>query len=148
MIALLNSMLLIGFMQPPADPISLEVQKLSGMWQVVSSQNDGNDLTEKVRGYRYQFDGQLMKLLDRTGRPVPRADGKPDERAFLIKVLTNPKTIDMTIQVKGKAYLALGIYQLQDNELMLCLAEPGAPRPTEFKSRQGITLVVLQRLKK
>ena len=148
MMVLVCGMLLAGTMQPPGDAISQEVQRLGGTWQVTSSQSDGNDLTERVKGYRYVFDGQLMKLQDRQGKPIRRADSKPDERPFLINVLTNPKTIDLTIQVKGKAYLSLGIYRLQDDELTLCLSEPGAPRPTEFKSRQGVTLVVLQKIKK
>ncbi len=148
MIALLCGMLLTGTMQPPGDAISQEVQRLGGTWQVTSSQSDGADLTARVKGYRYVFDGQLMKLQGRSGKPIPRTDGKPDERSFLINVQTNPKTIDMTIQVKGKAYLSLGIYRLLEDELTICLSEPGTPRPTEFKSRQGVTLIVLQRLKK
>ncbi len=148
MMVLVCGMLLTGAMQPPGDAISQEVQRLGGAWQVTSSQSDGNDLTERVKGYRYVFDGQQMKLQDRQGNPIRRADSKPDERPFLINVLTNPKTIDMTIQVKGKAYLSLGIYRLLDDELTLCLSEPGSPRPTEFKSRQGVTLVVLQRIRK
>lgn len=140
--------LLLLTMQPPGDSITQEIAKLGGPWQIVRSETDGKDLTERLKGYRYVFDGQLMKLLDRQGRPVPRADNKPDERPFLINVQTNPKTMDMTIQVKTKAFLSLGIYRIQDDELTLCLAEPGGPRPADFKSKNGVTLVVLQRLKK
>lgn len=146
MIEALMSLLLI--MQPPSDQLTQEVQRLGGAWQITSLQSDGKDQAEKAKGFRYFFEGQLMKLQDRQGKPMLRADGKPDERSFLINVQTNPKTIDMTIQVKTKAFLSLGIYRMQDDELQLCLAEPGAPRPTEFKSKQGVTLVVLQRVKK
>ena len=139
---------LVMFLQPPGDALSQEVQKLSGAWQIVSSQSDGKEQTDRIKGYRYLFDGQLMKLLDPQNWPIKRADGKPDERPFLINVQTNPKTIDMTIQVKSKTFLSLGIYRLQEDELTLCLAEPGGTRPTEFKSKQGVSLVVLQRVKK
>lgn len=139
---------LICLAQPPGDVLSQEVQKLGGVWQVNSSQSDGQDLTERVKGFRYIFDGQLMKLQDRQGKPILRADGKPDERPFLISVISSPRTMDMTIQVKTKAFLSLGIYRLQDDELQLCLAEPGANRPVDFKSRQGVTLVTLKRLKR
>lgn len=134
--------------QPPGDVLSQEVHKLGGAWQIVSSQSDGKDQTERAKGFRYVFDGQLMKLQDRQGKAILRADGKPDERPFLINVLTNPKTMDMTIQVKTKSFLSLGIYRLQEDELQLCLAEPGAPRPGDFKSKPGVTMVVLQRVKK
>ena len=139
-------LLLLG-VQPPSDPISLEVSRLSGGWQVVSAQADGKETTDRLKGYRYVFDGQLMKMLDRQGRPMLRSDNKPDERPFLINVQTNPRTMDMTIQVKTKAFLSLGIYRLQDDELTLCFAEPGAARPGEFKSKGGVSLVVLRRFK-
>lgn len=140
--------MLMALIQPPGDSISQEISKLGGPWQIVSTQTDGKDFTDRLKGFRYVFDGQLMKLQDRQGRPVMRADNKPDERPFLINVQTNPKTIDMTIQVKTKAFLSLGIYRIQDDELMLCLAEPGSPRPADFKSKNGVTLLVLQRRKK
>jgi uncharacterized protein (TIGR03067 family) len=104
-------------------------------------------MTDRLKGYRYIFDGQLMKLLDRQGRPMLRSDNKPDERPFLINVQTNPRTMDMTIQVKTKAFLSLGIYRLAEEELTLCFAEPGAARPSDFKSKPGVTLMVLKKLK-
>ncbi|HQR42951.1 MAG TPA: TIGR03067 domain-containing protein [Gemmatales bacterium] len=139
--------LLVSLIQPPSDPISLEVSRLSGSWQVVTAQADGKEMTERLKGFRYVFDGQLMKLLDRQGRPMLRSDNKPDERPFLINVQTNPRTMDITIQVKTKAFLSLGIYRLADEELTLCFAEPGAARPSDFKSKAGVTLVVLRKVK-
>lgn len=138
---------LLVMLQPPSDAISMEVSRLTGSWQVVSASADGKDTSERLKGYRYVFDGQHMKLQDRQGRPMLRSDSKPDERPFLINLSTNPRTIDMTIQVKTKAFLSLGIYQLKDDELTLCFAEPGAARPTDFRGKGGVTLVVLRRLR-
>ena len=146
MIAVLGIVLLCG-MQPPGDAISLEVSRLSGSWQVMSASADGKDTTERLKGYRYVFDGQHMKLQDRSGRPILRSDNKPDERPFLINVQTNPRTMDMTIQVKTKAFLSLGIYKLNEDELTLCFAEPGAARPSDFRGKGGVTLVVLRKVK-
>ncbi len=142
------SMVLLICCQPPGDAITQEVQRLGGTWMVTSSQIDGKDLTERMKGYRYVFDGQLMKLQDRQGKAVLRSDNKADERPFLINVQTNPKTMDITIQVKTKTFLSLGIYRLQGDELMLCFSEPGSTRPLDFRSKEGTTLVVLQRGKK
>jgi uncharacterized protein (TIGR03067 family) len=138
--------LLLMLLQPP-DPISAEVQKLNGPWVVTSLQVDGKDLSDRMKGYRYVFEGQFMKLQDKNGKPVMRSDNKPDERPFLINVQTNPKTMDMTIAVKSKSFLSLGIYQLKEDELSMCFAEPGGNRPGDFASKPGVTLVVLQRMK-
>lgn len=130
------------------DSISQEVQKLNGTWNVVSSQTDGKDFTARLKGFQYLFDGQFIKLMDANGKPVLRSDNKPDERPFLINVLTNPKTMDMTIQIKSKSFMSLGIYRLDGDELMLCFSEPGSPRPTAFQSKDGTTLITLKRVKK
>lgn len=143
-----SMLLLLTILQPPGDLLTQEVQKLGGTWQIISSETDGKEKNDRVKGFRYHFEGQLMKLLDKQNKPILRADGKPDERPFLINVQTNPKTIDMTIQVKTKAFLSLGIYRLLDDELTLCFAEPGATRPTEFTSKPGVTLILLHRVKK
>jgi uncharacterized protein (TIGR03067 family) len=134
-------------LQPPSDAIGQEVSRLAGSWQVTSASTDGKDTSERLKGFRYVFDGQHMKLQDRQGRPILRSDSKPDERPFLINLTTNPRTMDMTIQVKTKAFLSLGIYQLKEEELTLCFAEPGAARPTDFRGKGGVTLVVLRRLR-
>jgi uncharacterized protein (TIGR03067 family) len=61
-----------------------------------------------------------------------------------------PKTIDLTVKVDDKTFTLLGIYQLENDDLKLCLAaEPGVKRPTEFKTENGagVGLFVLKREK-
>ncbi|MBL8824995.1 MAG: TIGR03067 domain-containing protein [Planctomycetia bacterium] len=132
----------------PQDSIAQEVQKLNGTWHVVRSETDGKDFSSRLKGYQYVFDGQFIKLLDAKGKAVLRSDNKPDERPFLINVLTNPKTMDMTIQIKSKSFMSLGIYRLEGDELQLCFAEPGSQRPNAFQSKDGTTLIALKRAKK
>ena len=139
---------LLLMLQTPVDGVSQELQKLNGTWQVVQLDIDGKDLSERLKGYRYVFEGQWIKLQDRDGKPVPRSDNKHDERPFIININTNPKSIDMTISVKSKNYSSLGIYELKDNQLRMCFSEPGSSRPQEFQVKPGVTLITLQRLLK
>src|SRR5262249_6605383 len=56
-----------------------------------------------------------------------------------------PPTIDLTVD--GKT--ALGIYELDKGTLKMCTAEPGEPRPKDFKSEgDKQMLVVLKRAPK
>ena len=44
----------------------------------------------------------------------------------------------------------LGIYRLESDKLTLCMADPGQPRPREFKAEKGSrqTLMIFRRLRR
>ena len=61
-----------------------------------------------------------------------------------------PALIDLTTvyQDKPTRLHTRGIYSLQSDVLMYCIAAPGVPRPTRFATTKGdgYTLVVLKRI--
>jgi uncharacterized protein (TIGR03067 family) len=138
---------LITGVQPPQDPIVLlELGKLKGTWQIISSQIDGKDNSAGLKEVRFVFSGQVMTLIDKNGKAVRRkADGKVEERKFKLNVEAQPKEIDLTISEK---FLSPGIYLLEGDTLKLCTAEPGLPRPAQFQAKSGVSLVVLKRISK
>jgi uncharacterized protein (TIGR03067 family) len=133
-------------LQPPQDPdMVLELGKLKGSWQISSISIDGKDATEGFRNLRFVFSGRSMTLTDQNGKAFRRKeDGKVEERTFKLILSSVPKGIDMTILER---HVSLGIYSLAGDELRLCTAEPGKPRPTAFQGGPGISLVVLKREK-
>jgi uncharacterized protein (TIGR03067 family) len=133
-------------LQPPQDPsIVLELGKLKGTWSVVSLNIDGKDKTQGFADVRYVFSGQLLTLTDKNGKAFrQKNDGKVEERKFKLNVESNPKAIDLMISEK---FQSLGIYLLEGDKLTMCTAEPGLPRPSDFKGKIGISIVVLKREK-
>jgi uncharacterized protein (TIGR03067 family) len=62
---------------------------------------------------------------------------------YVLNPKTEPKSIDLIIH---KVVVDVGIYKLAGDTLTLCIARDRA-RPTEFKSVDGVRLLILQRKK-
>jgi uncharacterized protein (TIGR03067 family) len=137
-------MALLVMTQPPQpDPhVALELGRLKGTWRIVSISEDGKANDRAYENVRFKFNDNVMTMTDKTGTPLKRGDGKPEERVFVLNLNSTPKAIDLTISNK---FQSLGIYDLSGDELKLCTAEPGTARPSEFKSKLGVALVVLKR---
>jgi uncharacterized protein (TIGR03067 family) len=65
---------------------------------------------------------------------------------FKLNSATSPRNIDLAVSKKAKDKLWLGIYELDGDNLRLCLPEvaPFDQRPTEFKAGKGSNLKVLK----
>lgn len=126
-----------------SDLATKERKRLEGTWTITSVVRNNNPLPEdRLKDARFVFQGErfTQQLGDKT-----LAKG-----TFRLDLGTKPQTIDLTMsegEEKGKTIL--GIYQLEDDVLMICGASPGGERPTEFAARDGIghTLITCQRVK-
>jgi uncharacterized protein (TIGR03067 family) len=113
-----------------------DLDKLSGTWLTVSLVNDGKTLldekTPAKEGHatKLAYDGRqwMIKVGDKT-----IAAGTID-----VDATKTPKQIDV-LDKSGKENdkTRLGIYELDGDIYMYCVAPAGNPRPTEFTSKAG-----------
>jgi uncharacterized protein (TIGR03067 family) len=123
------------------DAVKKDLAQLQGEWTMVSGSADGQPMPEEMR--------KEMKRLCK-GDEITVMMG---DQVFLKAKLTldpskKPKTIDYEMTegyTKGKKQL--GIYELNGDTFKACFNSPGAERPTEFKSGDGLTLSEWKRKK-
>jgi uncharacterized protein (TIGR03067 family) len=108
-----------------------DFKKSQGVWHVVSVTDDGQRLSDAS--------AQRMTVIIAANRYTVQVGDKIVERGtFVLDPSKNPETIDATVtEGAGKGKSALGIYALGDQTRTVCLAPPGAARPTRFESHKG-----------
>jgi uncharacterized protein (TIGR03067 family) len=110
---------------------------LEGIWSVVSMQEDGTKVpSSKAKTLRFVFsDNRLsMRILEQV---IAESDYTTD-------ATKQPPTIDLTLEGKP----ALGIYQLEGDDLRICLGRSTDKRPGEFAieaDSPSRTLITLKR---
>jgi uncharacterized protein (TIGR03067 family) len=102
-------------------------KELAGQWKMFMAEVDGKKLSERaIRNTR-------IKISD-----DKYAYSRSQWGSFRLIPTERPKAIDMSPAVganKGKT--ALGIYQINDDELTICIAKAGKKRPSEFTTKTG-----------
>jgi uncharacterized protein (TIGR03067 family) len=109
---------------------------LEGTWEVVTATSDGKD-SENAKGDTLVFKGTKVTHKAKDG-----------DHGGTIKIDAKKKTLDFTpSEGEQKDMVFKGIYELKKNELKICIAFPGADRPTDFTSAEGSKriLAVLKR---
>ncbi len=131
----------VGAQDSKDDAVKKELAKLTGTWKVTLFEIDGK---------KPRTDDELEKFLvtfDADGKCTVQLNGKVIvESTNKIDPAKTPKTLDQTFTMGGggAGNTSLAIYELKDDTLKACYADPGDPRPTKFK---GNTLVVYKRQK-
>ncbi len=120
-------------------PADKDEDRIRGTWKMVSGDKGGEKAPEDlVKRFRLTLkaDGKLTV--------VAKEDGD-QEGTYKLDTGKKPKQIDITVDDK----MMEGIYELDGDNLKLCVAEAGS-RPTEFKAPEGskVMLIVLKREKK
>jgi uncharacterized protein (TIGR03067 family) len=122
-----------------------DLDKLQGTWALRTMEANGSaapkDFVEKIT---ITFKGDKM-VMD---GPMAAAKGEePVRPEFTVRLdpSKKPKALDATaLNGKFKGKTQLGIYQLDGDELKICLPNQEAKeRPSEFKSPVGSDLVVM-----
>jgi uncharacterized protein (TIGR03067 family) len=90
---------------------------------------------------------EAMVTFAAGGKMTIKQGAKKQEFTYQLGPAKEPKEFNGTNE-KGRT--ALGIYKLDGDTLTVCFARGGGPRPSEFASKVGTTVVleVLKRAKK
>jgi len=142
LLSLAAAMLVVGA-DAPADAIKTDLTLLSGEWQMVSGERDGQALPEALvqSGKRVVKDGETTVTI---------GDMLFMKAKVAVDPTKKPKTIDYNVlEGSGKGKKVLGIYEIDGDTVKFCFAAPGKDRPTEFQSKEGSghTLSVWKRKK-
>ncbi|MBS1708311.1 MAG: TIGR03067 domain-containing protein [Armatimonadetes bacterium] len=106
------------------------LRSMEGTWEFVTLEVDGNQLPPSMlSGSRILMDG------DRFRTESPEADY---EGVFTIDVEADPATIDIEFVAGPEAgNWSYGIFELDGDDLRICLGLTGAVRPTAFETAAG-----------
>lgn len=120
-----------------------ENKKLEGTWSVTSVVRNRNELpAEQLKD---------LQTIFRDGRVAfKHGDTILSEGTFQLDPDKMPRTIDLTTKdTNGKESTTLAIYDLTEDNLRICGAQPGEERPSEFAANDGSghTLTTFQRVK-
>lgn len=123
------------------DLLAKDAAQHEGYWVVDSFHYDGQDApADVVKSITRQVTGDHVTW---------KRDGKPFSGSTLtLDIKPTPKTITIVPeggQARDKP--VKGIYKFDGDKLTLCMAEPGADAPKEFKAAKGsrFTLITLHR---
>jgi uncharacterized protein (TIGR03067 family) len=115
----------------PADTAAdRELQLFEGIWELATWLAEGEETS--LPG------GRKVVSVIRGGRVTETAGGQVQESVLKVDPSAEPKAVDCTVvsgMNMGVTYL--GIYDFQGDELRLCYAWRGRPRPTGFSSEPG-----------
>ena len=108
-----------------------DFETLQGTWKLVAGIRDGNPVIGAQQ--RLTIEGNHFSFTDSP------AVGTAGSGTFQLNESANPKTVDVSYTDgadQGKT--ALGIYEVRaGNRFRLCLASPGAARPSKLESKSG-----------
>jgi uncharacterized protein (TIGR03067 family) len=119
-----------------AEAIKKDLKLLEGTWEIVFRGRQGKEapLVNKFgEGWRHQtilLDGSIQ------------LEGKPKDAPkvkYRLDPTTKPKSIDIVFppNQSGIQVVTEGIYSIEGDELKLCCASVGNPRPTDFTYARG-----------
>jgi uncharacterized protein (TIGR03067 family) len=139
--------------------INSDLADFQGNWQLVGGETKGaplpeilikaTDLQWKIRGGTIETRARSMHTTfdEKTGKVESQKAEEFERSTFKVDASKKPKQIDLASQKTGKAIL--GIYELQGDELKICIAPDGKTRPSEFKTAPDseAAVLVLKRIK-
>ena len=120
-----------------------DAEAIQGKWNVVSAVYSG----KAAKNEENEKDGLGFWTINKT-QIVYSEKSLAD---YMLNTAKKPKEIDATHPAAANqtAETLLGIYELEGDQLRICIARSGSPRPTKFESaaESKTNLIVLKRVK-
>lgn len=138
----MNALLLLGLLmtgEAPKKDAPKDEKAIEGTWIIESVKIDGKD-NEEIKG---------EKLIFKDGKFTKKGKNTDAEGTYKLDPAAKPKTLDVTPE--GKDQVVAAIYKLDGDKMTICtVPNPGGARPTEFNSKEGsgVMLLELKREKK
>jgi uncharacterized protein (TIGR03067 family) len=127
-----------------AEPQQEATDAMQGTWTIESFTLNGNEIDPaQLKSWR--------RTVDKNHVVWRRGDDTLVELDIKFDATQTPHTLDSTIAIgEGKGQVLLAIYELKDDQLKVCFANPGGSRPKEFSSKpdSGQSVYVAKRVKK
>ena len=121
---------IVGWVVTALLAFAADFETVQGNWKLVLGIHDGKPLVGADLGTKLSIQADRFSFGE--GETASSGTFKMEESA-------RPKTVDIVYDSgpnQGKT--SLGIYEVRaGNRIRLCLAAPGAARPTKFESRPG-----------
>ncbi|MGE3804439.1 MAG: TIGR03067 domain-containing protein, partial [Gemmataceae bacterium] len=109
-----------------------DIEVVQGRWELVSSEADGAPMpSDELAGTKLNITLNRFRIT--------RTSGEPTGGTFRLITGTEPRGIDVERNLGPDQGSLLGIYELSEDGKVfkVCLAPPGAPRPTDFTAPKG-----------
>ena len=136
--------LLAVFIVAPAQsvPVDNELKRVQGGWRIVELVEDGRVISPTEMRTSLPGGG-LLEIVDYTVLFKSPVDGARSTRSFRLDPTKYPKRIAL---LDGDNVTGVGIYQMDQGKLVMCVANPALPVPTEFSAPKGSgrTMMVLE----
>ena len=107
---------------PLAGPATGDYKKLEGEWTVTYCERDGKPMSER-NGYVFHFQHNRHWI-----------GGNKGYEWYAVDSGASPKMIDF---YDNKLPTIRSIYRIEGKQLVICSADPGLPRPTDFSTSPG-----------
>lgn len=108
-----------------------DIDLFQGDWVMVSGEANGVKIAdEQAKAFKRTVKGDKITIT-RGGEELYRG-------TFKLDPTKKPKTIDVHVETgPAKGMTRVGIYELDGDTMKICVAQPEAPRPTEFTGKAG-----------
>ena len=140
------SLLIAADKRKETDAEKKEQKELQGVWLLVSSETNGKPMPAKeVKTTKLIFfSGNKYNYKQAGGTRLGTIRLDPEAKPKTMEIVAQ-QLISAEKYEKGNYYSC--IYEIDGDQLKICLALPGSPKPTEFASTGGKCVQVWKREK-